>query len=219
MKFDTFNAQILGARIIPQVDPRIAKFLDLKDDQRSLLVFTTDGDDVGYISADQATKECDVKVVYGKSDYASSATTLNYLALAGDCIIIMAGPNPAEVKAAFAAVEHFHEEVKYVNCNDKGDIISLCYTMSRTGSYFPDIVDGLKEGDPMSYCIADPMVNAWAADLGCKAADVKLVDFDAGPCNTNYGSAFYTGSQSACKAAAQAYEQACFSFDNNFIMI
>ena len=97
MKRDPVRASVLASKIIPNVSPDLAKQLNLAPDQKSLALLTTDSDDVGYTAVDEATKKADVKVVYAKSFYAGAANANTKLA--GEFIGILAGPNPAEVKA------------------------------------------------------------------------------------------------------------------------
>ena len=46
------------------------------------------------------------------------------------------------------------------------------------------------------------------ADAALKAADVDIAAFYGPPSETNFGGALLTGSQSACKAACDAFAQA-----------
>ena len=67
MKRDPIKASVLATKIIPNVDPDLAKELNLTPDQKSLALVTSDCDDVTYTALDEATKKADVKVVYAKS--------------------------------------------------------------------------------------------------------------------------------------------------------
>ena len=60
MKNDRLGANVLSMKVIPNVDPALAK-LSLKPEHRSLV--TSDCD---YVALDEATKAADVTVVYGK---------------------------------------------------------------------------------------------------------------------------------------------------------
>jgi len=55
----------------------------------------------------------------------------------------------------------------------------------------------------------------YALDVALKAADVRLVAFYGPPSETNFGGGLLTGSQSACKAACDAFAEAVkFVADN-----
>ena len=91
MKNDRLGANVLSMKVIPNVDPALAKELSLKPEHRSLGIVTSDCDDVTYVALDEATKAADVTVVYGKSMYAGAANASTKLA--GEVIGIIAGPS------------------------------------------------------------------------------------------------------------------------------
>ena len=200
MKRDPIKADVLATKIIPNVSPDLAKELNLTPDQRSLALITANSDDVTYTALDEATKKADVKVVYAKSFYggADNANTK----LAGEIIGILAGPNPAEVRSGLeAAVDMIENVAHFVSANDEDNIIYYAHCISRTGSYLSEGA-GIQEGEALAYLIAPPL-------------DVRMCVLYAPPSETNFGGALLTGSQSACKAACDAFAQAVeFVADN-----
>ena len=56
MKNDRLGANVLSMKVIPNVDPALAKELSLKPEHRSLGIVTSDCDDVTYVALDEATK-------------------------------------------------------------------------------------------------------------------------------------------------------------------
>ena len=67
---------------------------------------------------------------------------------------------------------------------------------------------GIQEGESLAYLIAPPLEAMYALDVALKAADVRLVAFYGPPSETNFGGGLLTGSQSACKAACDAFAEA-----------
>lgn len=102
MGLERIHADIVAVRVIPNVDPDLAKQFDLKPHHRSLAIFTSTVDDVGYTALDEATKRADVEVVYARSFYAGAAHASG--PLSGEMIGIIAGPSPDEVKSGMEAV-------------------------------------------------------------------------------------------------------------------
>lgn len=203
MKLDPIKASVLAVRIIPNVDPAMAEALGLEPGQKSLGLLTTDCDDVAYTAIDEATKKADVKVVYAKSMYAGAANASTKLA--GEFIGILAGPSPAEVRSGLsAAVQFIENDACFYSANDDDTVPFFAHTISRTGSYLSGVA-GIAEGDALAYCIAPPLEAMYALDAALKAADVKLVSFYGPPTETNFGGGLMTGSQSACKAACDAF--------------
>ena len=114
MKRDPIPSKVLASKLIPNVAPDLAKQLGLNETQKSIALITTDCDDVGYTAVDEATKRADVQVVYAKSFYGGAANANTKLA--GEFIGILAGPNPAEVKAGLqAAVDMVENELHFVS--------------------------------------------------------------------------------------------------------
>ena len=69
-------------------------------------------------------------------------------------------------------------------------------------------VANIAEGEAIAYLIAPPIEAMYALDAALKAADVKLAAFYGPPTETNFGGGLLTGSQSACKAACDAFKNA-----------
>jgi ethanolamine utilization protein EutL len=212
-KNDPLKTNILAAKIIPNVSPDLAKDLGLKPGIKSLGLVTTDCDDVTYTALDEATKMADVEVVYAKSFYAGAANANTKLA--GEILGILAGPNPAEVRSGLNALKSFiEEEAWFISANEDNTIIYYAQCISRTGSYLSKIA-GVKEGESLAYLIAPPIESVYALDMAIKAADVRLAAFYGPPSETNFGGGLLTGSQSACKAACEAFGAAVqFVADN-----
>ncbi|MDR1237625.1 MAG: ethanolamine utilization microcompartment protein EutL [Propionibacteriaceae bacterium] len=203
---DPLKAAILSMKIIPNVDPGLAKELEIPEGHHSLGLFTCDCDDVGYTALDESTKKADVKVVYAKSMYAGAANANTKLA--GELIGIISGPNPAEVRAGLnAIIDMIENEAWFFSANDDDSICYYAYTISRTGSYLSEAI-GQPEGTPIAYLIAPPEEAIYGLDAALKAAEVEMGVFYGPPSETNFGGALLYGEQSACKAACNAFAEA-----------
>ena len=203
MKGDPIKASVLATKIIPNVDPELAQELGLTPDQKSLALITSDCDDVTYTALDEATKAADVKVVYAKSCYAGAPNATQKSA--GEIIGILAGPNPAEAKAGLKACVDMVENVAhFISATEDDTIAYYAHCISRTGSYL-SAGAGIAEGEALAYLIAPPLEAIYGIDAALKAADVSMCVLYAPPSETNFGGALLTGSQSACKAACQAF--------------
>ena len=206
MKRDPLPAKVLATRLIPNVSADMAKQLNLKPEHKSLALLTADCDDVTYTALDEATKKADCEVVYAKSFYAGAANAITKLA--GEIIGILAAPNPAEAKAGLeAAVDMIENVCHFVSANEDDTICYYAHCISRTGSYLSEGC-GIKEGEAIAYLIAPPLEAMFGVDAALKAADVKCCVLYAPPSETNFGGALLTGSQSACKAACDAFAYA-----------
>jgi ethanolamine utilization protein EutL len=213
MRNEPIHAQVLGMKLISNVSLDLANKLELKPHHKSLGIITADIDDVTYAALDEATKAAAVDVVYARSMYAGSANASTKLA--GEVIGILAGPNPEEVRSGMNAVVDFIESgAHFVSANGDDSITYFAHCVSRTGSYLSETA-GIQEGEALAYLIAPPLEAMYALDAALKAADVTIATFFGPPSETNFAGALLTGSQSACKAACDAFADAVrFVADN-----
>ena len=210
---DPVKPKVLSTKFIPNVAPDLQRDLGMTEDQRSIAMFTCDIDDCAYTAIDEATKKAEVKVVYAKSFYAGAAHSSG--PLSGEFIGILAGLNPAETKAGLnAAIQYLAEEAWFYSANDTDDIVYFAHTISRTGSYLSECA-GIPEGQPLAYLIAPPIEAVFGVDAAIKAADVSMPLWYGPPTETNFGGALLTGSQSACKAATEAFRDAVIAVARN----
>lgn len=206
MKGDALRAQVLSVKLISNVNQDMAGELKLDPAHRSIGIFTADIDDVAYTALDDATKKADVKVAYAKSFYGGAVNANTKLA--GEFIGILSGATPAEVKSGLnAAIDFFENDAAFYSSNEDDSICYYAHCISRTGSFMSETA-GIQEGEPLAYLIAPPIEAVYALDVAMKAADVKMAQFFGPPSETNFGGGLLTGSQSACKAACDAFADA-----------
>jgi len=213
MRGRLLRAKVLSAKIISNLSDDLIKNIEIPNNYRSIGIVTADIDDVTYVALDEATKVADVKVVYAKSLYAGSANASTKLA--GEVIGIIAGDNPSEVKSGLnRTVEFIEKGPHFTSANMDDTIPYFSYCVSRTGSFLSKLAN-IKEGEPLAYLIAPPLESIYGLDKALKSADVKMVSFFGPPSETNFGGGLLTGTQSACKAACDAFSSAInFVADN-----
>lgn len=215
MKRDPLPAKVLASKLIPNATPKMvqdliaASGLDITYDparHRSLALVTADCDDVTYTALDEATKKADVEVIYARSFYAGAANANTKLA--GEILGVLAGPNPAEAKAGLDVCTDFIEnEAYFVSANEDDTIPYYAHCISRTGTYL-STSNNIEVGSALAYLIAPPLEAMYAIDAAVKAADVTIVALYNPPSETNFGGGLLTGTQSACKAACDAFAAA-----------
>lgn len=206
MTHDLMRVNILATHMIANLSDGVAQQLGLPDGYRSIGILTTDCDDATYCALDEATKKAMVEVVYAKSMYAGAANASTKYA--GEIIGVLAGPNPDEVTAGLrAAVAFLEGGVGFHSANEDDSVVYFAHTVSRTGSYLARAA-GVPEGQALAYLIAPPLEAVVGLDEALKAADVRLALLYEPPSETNFGGGLLTGSQSACQAAAAAFEAA-----------
>lgn len=205
MKHDQMKTTVLSVKMIPNADKMLRDALNLREDERSLGLLTTDCDDVSYAALDEATKKAEVRVAYARSMYAGAGNASTKLA--GEFIGILAGRNPAKVKSGLdAAIMYIERDACFYSANDEDSIVYFAHCISRTGSYLSSEA-GVPEGTAMAYLIAPPLEAMVGLDAALKAAQVELKVFYGPPSETNFAGGLLTGDQAACKAACEAFAE------------
>ena len=206
MTGELITPQVLATRTIANVSPTLARELNLPSEYRSIGILTADSDDVTYCALDEATKSAVVEVVYARSMYAGAENASTKTA--GEVIGILAGPNPAEVTSGLRAAAGFlGSGVGFRKADEMGGVVYFAHTVSRTGTYLSRLA-GVKEGEALAYLVAPPLEAVVGLDEALKASDVELRTFFTPPTETNFGGGLLTGTQSACKAACEAFAEA-----------
>jgi len=201
---DPIYATPLAVQLTPQVERDLADQLKLTPEQRSIGLLSVDNDDATYVSIDEATKMADVEVVYARSFYAGAKHTSGKLS--GEIMAILAGPDPAEVRAGLnAAVNYMRTQAIWYSANEDGSIAFFPHVISRTGTYLSKVCN-IPVGSPIAYLIAPPNEGVVGLDAALKAADVTIVSLTMPPSETNYMGVMLTGDQPACVAAAAAFQ-------------
>jgi len=196
----------LAVRLIPNVDPNFAEHLKLRPEQKSIGLLTADNDDATYVAIDEATKMAEVEVVYARSFYAGARHASGKLS--GEIMAVLAGSNPAEVRAGLtAALQYLKNEAIWYSANEDDSIAFFPHLISRTGSYLSKMCN-IALGEPLAYLVAPPLEGTYALDVALKAAAVRIVSLTMPPSETNYMGVMLTGDQPACKAATIAFREA-----------
>ena len=206
MTNDRLRANILSIRLIANANPDLLSGLKTDFSYKSLGIITADSDDVLYSALDEATKDAEVSVVYARSMYAGASNASTKLA--GECIGILGGKSPAEVRSGIKSVENYIKNGDcFISANNDDSINYYAHTVSRTGTFLSKEA-GISEGEPLAYLIAPPLEAIYGLDAALKASDVTLAKMYSPPSETNYGGGLLTGTQSACFAACIAFSEA-----------
>ncbi len=202
---EPIRARALSVRLIARVSPAYARQLGLREDQTSLGILTADNDDATYVSIDEATKAARVEVVYAHSFYAGARHSSGRLS--GEVIAMLAGSDPAEVKAGLdSALRYMEERALWYSGDEVGSVAFFPHLVPQAGGYLSKLC-GLGLGSPLAYLVAPPLEGCLALDAALKAAAVEIALYTAPPSETNFMCAILTGELSACEAAAQAFQE------------
>ena len=200
------DAHVVMEKIIPRITEEYRKLYDIPEDHESMAVFSADCEDVMWLAVDDATKKAKIKViqietVYGGVDHSWSR-------YGGEITAIISGEKVADVKSGLHyAKDYIENKSGNYHLNEDGTLGYYVDYVPRIGKYYQESL-GLSEGTSIAYLVSAPVESMYGLDKALKAADVKMCVLYAPPSETNFGGALLTGSQSACKAACDAFAAA-----------
>lgn len=198
--------KLLSVRQIEQVEVQLASSLGLDPTRHvSAGLVTCDQDDSLYAALDHATKFADVDVVYAKSFYAGSAHASG--PLSGECMGVLAGPNPSEVaEALWALREALTTKIHFVAFEGTQGPSFFSHVIPEVGRYLAPLAN-VRVGMPLGYFIAPPVEAMVGLDAALKVADVSLQKFFGPPTETNFAGGYVTGELADVEAAARAFTE------------
>ena len=200
------DAHVVMEKIIPRITEEYRKLYDIPEDHESMAVFSADCEDVMWLAVDDATKKAKIKViqietVYGGVDHSWSR-------YGGEITAIISGEKVADVKSGLHyAKDYIENKSGNYRLNEDGTLGYYVDYVPRIGKYYQESL-GLSEGTSIAYLVSAPVESMYGLDKALKAADVTLTAFFGPPSETNFGGGLLTGSQSACKAACEAFADA-----------
>lgn len=198
--------KVLSTRIIPVANDEYRKRYNLSSDQISLGLLTCTSDDPTYTGIDEATKQAEVAVVYAHSFWAGSGHSSG--PLSGEIIAVLAGPSPEQVRSGLqAAVDVIERQAFFYGANPPENSIAFyAYPIAQSGTYLSKDA-GVNPGTPLAYLVAPPLETTYALDIAIKAAEVRVGCYYDPPTPTNFAGALLVGTESACRAACQAFAE------------
>lgn len=207
MILEPIYPKVLSVRRIPAAHTALLRAYGADPERHvSLALITCDQDDPTYVALDEATKHADVDVVFARSFYAGAAHASG--PLSGEILGVLAGRDPDEVEEGLqAALRCLAHDACFYAADDAGRIAVFPHVVTSLGRYLSGIA-GLAPGDSMAYLVAPPIEFTVALDAALKAADVVAAQIDPPPSATNFASAFLSGDQPSCEAAASAFAAA-----------
>ncbi|MFH1530838.1 MAG: ethanolamine utilization microcompartment protein EutL [Pseudomonadota bacterium] len=205
MILEPIKPQVLATRVIPQVDPQLAKELGLEAHHRSVGMITCTIDDALYAALDAGTKAAAVDVVYAKSFYAGAAHASG--PFSGEIIGIYAAEDPEIVSSGLqAALRYLADEAWFYSADADNALGFFPHVIPSVGRYLAKVA-GVAPGTPMAYLIAPPIEAVLALDQALKVADVEMKVFWAPPSETNFAGGLLVGDLPAVEAAAAAFQE------------
>lgn len=197
---------MISQKLIANVTPEMARIYEIPEEHQSVAFFSTDNDDVAYLAADDASKKANIKVVHAETFY--SGLRGSWSKYGGSVFVMISGPKVSDVKSGLAYIRDFIENRSEL-CNFDGDEGTAFYAqcIPKSGKFFKEFCD-IEEGSAYAYLVGGPIETNYALDKALKAGNTKIARYWYPPSHANSSGAVLTGTESACRAATQAFIEA-----------
>lgn len=197
---------MISQKLIANVTPEMARIYEIPEEHQSVAFFSTDNDDVAYLAADDASKKANIKIVHAETFY--SGLRGSWSKYGGSVFVMISGPKVSDVKSGLAYIRDFIENRSEL-CNFDGDEGTAFYAqcIPKSGKFFKEFCD-LEEGSAYAYLVGGPIETNYALDKALKAGNTKIARYWYPPSHANSSGAVLTGTESACRAATQAFIEA-----------
>lgn len=200
------DLHVVMQKVIANITPEQRRIWKVPKEHGSVGIISSDCEDVMWLAVDDATKKANftvdqIETVYGGVAYSWSR-------YGGEITAIISGPKVSDVKSALMYIKDYVENHSgnYV-LNEEGDLGYYVDLVPRAGKYYQKTL-GVKEGESIAYLVSTPVESTYGIDKALKASNARLVDLFATPSRVNTGGAILAGTESACKAAVEAFVNA-----------
>ncbi len=206
MRSVKMKTNMLSQKLIANVSPALAKAYNLPEGHQSMAFFSTDNDDIAYLAADDASKKANIKVIHIETFYGGEKCS--WSKYAGGVFALISGPKLSDVRSGLAYIRDFIENRSELY-NFDGDEGTAYYAqcIPKSGKYFKDFC-GIEEGQAYAYLVGGPIETNYALDKALKAGKTEIAKYWYPPSHANSSGAILTGTESACRAATQAFVEA-----------
>lgn len=197
---------MLCQKVIANVSEEFAKVYNLPEGHKSVAIFSTDNDDVGYVAVDDATKKANIKLIHAKTFY--GGLKCSWSKYGGGVFILFSGPKVEDVKSGLAYVRDFiNSQSSLYNFDGDPQTAFYAQTIPKAGKYFQEWCSmGAEEA--YTYLAGGPIESNYAIDKALKAGNTRVVRYWYPPSHANSSGAILAGTESACRAAEKAFIEA-----------
>lgn len=206
MEIIKMKTKMLSQKIIANITPEFAKAYKIPEGHQSVAFFSTDNDDVGYLAVDDASKKANIKVIHAETFYGGQMCS--WSKYGGSVFILFSGPKVSDVKSGLAYVREFienHSELYNFDGDEGTAFYAQC--VPKSGKFFKEFCN-IEEGSAYAYLVGGPIETNYALDKALKAGKTEIARYWYPPSHANSSGAVLTGTESACRAATQAFVEA-----------
>lgn len=200
------QSHVTMQKIVPHITEKYRALWDIPETHNSVGILACDNEDVMWLALDDATKKARIDIVHVETVYGGMAYA--WSRYGGEITAILSGETVADVQNGVRYTKDYIEKKSaFYMLDEEGTLGYYADWIPRAGKYYQKRL-GIPEGTAFAYLVSTPVESTYALDKALKASDTKVAEFFLPPTRVNTGGAVLTGTESACRAAVQAFAAA-----------
>ena len=200
------QSHVTMQKVVPNVTQAYRELWGIPQEHQSVGIIAGDNEDVMWLALDDATKKAKISVVHAETVY--GGLEYSWSRFGGEITAIISGEKVADVKSGLRHIRDFIENhAKIYVLNEEEDLGYYADWIPRAGKYYQETL-GIEEGQSVAYLVSTPVESTYAFDKALKASNTKVAELFRPPSRVNTGGGIVYGTESACRAAAEAFGEA-----------
>lgn len=200
------QSHVTMQKIIPHITQAYRELWGISENHNSAGIIACDNEDVMWLALDDATKKAKIDIVHAETVYGGMA--YSWSLYGGEITAILSGETVADVQNGVHYIKDYIEKKSAFYVLDEEETLGYYADwIPRAGKYYQKKL-GIPEGTSFAYLVSTPVESTYALDKALKASDTKVAELFLPPTRVNTGGAVLTGTESACRAAVQAFAAA-----------
>lgn len=200
------QSKVTMQKVVPHVTDRYRKLWEIPETHRSVGFIACDNEDVMWLALDDATKKAKIEIVHAETVY--GGVDYSWSRYGGEITAVLSGENVSDVQNGLRYTkEYIENKAAIYMLDEEGTLGYYADWIPRAGGYYQKKL-GIAEGTSLAYLVSTPVESTYALDKALKASQTKIAEMFYPPTRVNTGGGVLVGTESACRAAVQAFAEA-----------
>lgn len=200
------RSRVTMQKVVPNVAREYRELWKIPQEHQSVGIIACDNEDVMWLALDDATKKARIHVVHAETVY--GGLDYSWSKFGGEITAIISGEKVADVQDGLRYIRDYIENKAAIYVlNEEEDLGYYADWIPRAGKYYQERLD-VKEGESIAYLVSTPVESTYGLDKALKASNTRIVELFRPPSRVNTGGGVVAGTESACKAAVDAFAEA-----------
>lgn len=200
------TSHVTMQKIVPNVTQKYKDLWKIPKEHRSVGLIACDNEDVMWLAIDDATKKAQIEVVHAETVY--GGVQYSWSRYGGEITVIISGKTVSDVQNGIKYIKEYVETKATIYIlNHEGTLGYYADWIPRVGKYYQKTLR-ISEGQSMAYLVSTPVESMFGLDQALKASNTRLAELFRPPSRVNTGGGILIGTESACRAAVEAFSEA-----------